>query len=183
MPEDEFKLSRLERYFLINQLRILEALYPDEADELAVQRESLERGYEMLYSWNVNHIYDGNDVMTKEETLEVWDTFDMFDALNRALEEYKDFDASQYPWTKFAGYDGNSETKFMSFAAFTVERLKRFDYLPMSREGYWNSHRPMREIYQRMRNEWKRIPREQRFNLSRQQVTEILQTSIDHNYC
>lgn len=178
MPEDEIKLSRLERYNIVNQIRILEALYPDEANELAVQREALERGYEMLYSWSMNHIYDGNDVMTREESLEVWDTFDMFDALNRAFEEYKDLDISQYHLTKFAGYDGNGETKFMSFAAFTVERLKRFDYLPMSREGYWNSHMPMRATYKRMRDEWYKIYPEHRFNLSREQVIEILKAAI-----
>lgn len=47
---DEMKLTRMERIVLVNQLRIMEALYPDEASQLGVQREALERGYELLYS-------------------------------------------------------------------------------------------------------------------------------------
>jgi hypothetical protein len=38
------QLSGVERWILSNQLRILEALYPDDAGSLAEQRTSLERG-------------------------------------------------------------------------------------------------------------------------------------------
>ena len=54
MSKEGTKLSRLDRLFLSNQLRILEALYPEEANDLARRREALECGYEMLYDWDMD---------------------------------------------------------------------------------------------------------------------------------
>lgn len=176
MPKDTSSLSRLDRYFMSNQLRILEALYPDEADSYAVRREAIENGYEMLYNWDMDYIYDGQDIMSPDESKEVWDTMDMFDAINRAVKDLElgTNDLKQKTFTLFRGYDGNNETKFMAFAAFTVERLKRFEYLPMAKKGYWNSHMPMRDIYIRMLNVWKKIPLERRFAISRNELNAIL---------
>lgn len=173
---DEMKLSKLDRIFLINQLRILEALYPDEAEELGVRREVLERGYEMLYAWDYDYVYDGSDIMTAEESQEVWDTLDMFDAIQRSMPE--GFDTKPYPITKFAGYDGNNEGKFLSFAQFTVERLKRFEYVPMQKDGYWNSHMPIRPVYLRMLAEWKRMDNLERFTMSDEELTRVLAAAI-----
>lgn len=41
----KFDLSLKERLFLVNQFRILEALYPDEAEYYAIQREAVSAGY------------------------------------------------------------------------------------------------------------------------------------------
>lgn len=169
---DEMKLTRMDRIVLVNQLRIMEALYPDEAPQLGVQREALERGYELLYSWDFEHVYDGDAKMTADESREVWDTMDMFDAIERAMPE--DFDCSRFPTTKFAGYDGNNEAKFMSFARFTVERLKRFEYLPMQRPGHWNSHMPVRDMYRRMLAEWRLTPPAERFDLPLETLERVL---------
>lgn len=178
MTDDNPRLSRLERYFLSNQLRILEALYPDEADSLAVRREAIERGYEFLYGWDMEHIYSGDDVMTPEESAEVWETLDMFDAIERSSQTVGPENLDGFHFKKFAGYDGNNESKFMSFAAFTVERLGRFQYIQTAKAGYWNSHAPVRAIYQRMLEVWQRIPRERRFDLSLDQLREILGAAV-----
>jgi len=173
---DEMKLSKLDRIFLINQLRIMEALYPDEAEELGVRREVLELGYEMLYAWDYEYVYDGDDKMTAEESQEVWDTLDMFDAIQRSMPE--DLDTDRYLWTKFAGYDGNNESKFLSFAQFTVERLKRFEYVPMQKPGYWNSHMPVRPIYRRMLAEWRKKDIPGRFSMSREELIRVLTAAM-----
>ena len=172
------KFSRLERLFLSNQMRILEALYPEEAESIATRREAIERGYEMLYGWDMDHIYDGTDVMTSEESSEVWDTLDMFDAINRFVSTTNDEEIKQSPFTKFSGYDGNNEAKFMSFTAYTIERLKRFEYVPTPKKNYWNSHMPVRESYRRMLEEWRKIPRERQFDLSSEEVKEILAAAV-----
>lgn len=173
---DELKLTKLDRIFLVNQLRIMEALYPDEAPDISVHREALERGYEMLYAWDYEYIYDGDEKMTVEESREVWDTMDMFDGIDRSMPA--NFDASSYPTTKFAGYDGNTEAKFMSFARYTVERLNRFEYLPMVKKGYWNSHMPIREVYQRMLEEWTQLPHLERFSMSEDTLKSVLAAAI-----
>ena len=46
MADNDFKLTTLDRLVLSNQYRILEALYPDEAETLAIKREAIENGYE-----------------------------------------------------------------------------------------------------------------------------------------
>ncbi len=172
------KLSRLDRLFLSNQMRILEALYPDEAVDIATHREAIERGYEMLYQWDMDHIYDGDDVMSAEESAEVWDTLDMFDAINRFVENSDDEELKRAPFTKFLGYDGNNETKFMAFTAYTIERLHRFEYVPTPSKGYWNSHMPVRDNYNRMLEEWRKVPRMRRLELTREEVDAILAAAV-----
>jgi uncharacterized protein YfbU (UPF0304 family) len=178
MADEKPRLSRIDRLFLSNQMRILEALYPDEAQGIATQREAIERGYEMLYGWNMDHIYDGDDVMTVEDSGEVWDTLDMFDAINQFVSKTNDEEIKNNPLTKFMGYDGNNEGKFMAFTAYTIERLKRFEYVPTPKKNYWNSHMPVRETYQRMLEEWSKIPRERRYNLEAAEVKAILAAAV-----
>ena len=170
----DMKFTKFERILLVNQLKILEALYPDEAEQLGIQREALEQGYEMFYAWHTEHIYDGDDIMTIEESHEVWDTMEMFDAIDRSLRQFpeKPFDDLSYS-SKFMGYDGNNEGKFMSFSQFTVERMKRFEYLPMKKPGYFNSNAPVRDVYKRMVAEWKTVPSESRFTLDENVLRKI----------
>ena len=181
MPDEKIRLTRLERHFLSNQLRILEALYPEEAEDLAIEREAVERGYEMLYDFQIQHIFDGDDVMTPEECLEVWDTFDMFGAIDRAIEELEQPKLRIEPGGCFSGYDGNNESKFMAFAAYTVKRLERFVNVRLAKENYWNSHMPVRGMYKRMLNEWKKLPFEAQQNLSKDALERILKAAPDPN--
>jgi hypothetical protein len=55
------KLTRTERWILVNQYRILEALYPDEAKWFAENREALSSGYELHYRGMIDFIYDEED--------------------------------------------------------------------------------------------------------------------------
>ncbi|MDE0254577.1 MAG: YfbU family protein [Rhodospirillaceae bacterium] len=175
MPDNRVELTRLERLFLSNQYRILEALYPNLAEEYSVRREAIELGYELLYDWNADYIYDKEDILTRDEALEVWDTFDMFDSLKRSAEKLQKLDwLSSHFCSSFLGYDGNNETKFMAFAEFTIERLKRFQYIDLPNDKYYNSHTVMRPKYQKMLFEWKKIPSPSRFDLSEDQIKSIL---------
>src|SRR3546814_16599785 len=88
MADDAPKLSRKERLFLSNQMRILEALYPEEAQYISTQRVAVERGYEFLYDFELmSHIYEGDDTLSSDEAKEVWDTLEMFGALGDADEK------------------------------------------------------------------------------------------------
>jgi uncharacterized protein YfbU (UPF0304 family) len=177
MPDEKLQLSRKERYYLSNQLRILEALYPAEASDFATKREIIERGYEYLYDEGMDNIFKDDDCMSVEQSSEVWDTLDMYDAINIAIERFKLIDKVSELNARFPGYDGNNESKFMAFAAFTVERLKRWEYLPRERPGNWNSHMPMRDMYRRMLTEWKKIPRQRRLDLTEIELHSILDAS------
>ena len=170
--QDDLKLTKLERIFLINQLRILEALYPREAEKLSIQREAFECGYELLYGLWSEYIADGDDKMAAEECQEVFNTMDMFDAIGRSKPD--DLDVSEFPMTKFSGYDGNNETKFMAFAQFVVERWGRFQYLQMREPRGWNAHQRVRNTYRQMLAIWTELPHDERFSMSPEQLKSVL---------
>lgn len=179
MSEHPPKLSRFERLLLSNQMRILEALYPQDAESIAINREAIERGYEMLYEWEImEHINDGPSVMTREESEEVWDTLDMFSEIQNFFERNPKSELKERPFSSFRGYDGNTETKFMAFAAYTVKRLQRFESITLAKENYWNSHMPVRDVYRRMLTEWERKPRPQRMELTAADVEALLNAAI-----
>jgi len=52
-------MDKLKRYELINQLLILEKLYPDEANYYSKNRKALEYGFELHYSWLTENLSDG----------------------------------------------------------------------------------------------------------------------------
>src|SRR3546814_7990310 len=85
MADDAPKLSRKERLFLSNQMRILEALYPEEAQYISTQRVAVERGYEFLYDFELmSNIYEGDDTLSSDEAKTVWDKLEMFGAIGDA---------------------------------------------------------------------------------------------------
>ena len=111
------QLSRVERWILSNQLRILEALYPDDAGSLAEQRTSLERGYELEYDWQCEHISNDDAVMSVEQCTEVVDVLEMFSAMKDSYGKLKKKPAIEKWKLKFTGFDGNNERKEMAYAA------------------------------------------------------------------
>jgi uncharacterized protein YfbU (UPF0304 family) len=172
------KLSRIERYFLSNQLRILEALYPDDAEDFAVQREAVEQGYELAYTIGMDHIHDDSETVSEEESKEVWDTMDMFLSIDRTIENLNLPELHKEHFTRFSGYDGNNESKYMAFASFTVERMQRFTHLPLEEDGYFNSHMPTRPIYLRMLKVWRGIPYDGRFPMNKERLLQVLEVAV-----
>ncbi len=148
MPE----LTRVERWILSNQFRILEALYPDEAEELAYRRRALENGYELEYTWISEQIYDDRHVMTEEECKEVIEILDMFSFIKRTYDELADKSGIEEFRVRFAGFDGNYETRQLGYAHHFLERGDRFKEI--DRRADLNSHCPVLEPYRHMLAEW-----------------------------
>lgn len=148
------KLSRVERWILSNQFAILVKLYPDEADSYDQMREIVEKGYELHYDWISEHIYEDNYIMTSEECTEVLDILDMFRALKYAYEELTDKSDVDDLWVRFHGFDGNTETKYLGYARFLIDREGRFTNL--DRGDNLNSHMPVLDIYRRMVQKWRK---------------------------
>ena len=167
-------LSKYERYSLSNQLRILEALYPSEADDLAVQREAVEKGYFLAIEEGMEHIYDSDSVVSLEECEEVWSVMNMFLAIDQTIKALGKANLHDDYFTRFRGYDGNNEAKFMGFAEFTIKRMGRFAHLPLEKSDYLNSHMPIREMYLSMHEEWQRISLNSRFPMSEQDLIRVL---------
>lgn len=178
------KLDRKDRFMISNQLKILEALYPDEAGYYATQRTAFEEGYESHYEWAMEQIAD--EVLPEADSKEVIDTLDMFRALRVSYNQLKDKDGITEYDINFRGYDGNDsvECKLMGYARYFVVELKRFgEILEEQGEHFdFNSHGEMREVYKRMLEKWLAVPAGrgagQRHNLTKEQLKEITEASI-----
>jgi uncharacterized protein len=152
-------MNTKERFIISNQLKILEALYPDEAQYYSQHRTAFEEGYESHYDWAMEHI---SSVTLKEDvTREIIDTLDMYRAIYFYQRDHGIDGLNEYA-LKFSGYDGNDsfESKMMGYARYFVVELKRFkEVLEKQGEHFdFNSHAIMREKYQRMLAIWKGIP-------------------------
>lgn len=145
-------LTRTERWTLANQYRILEALYPDEAENMRHAREALQEGFAGEYETLDNHIYDGPDTMTKEQCREVLDIFRMFSQIHFSLEKLEDKTGIDLGMLTFSGFDGNNETGHMSYARFL--KGPHGDNWPEF-TGDLNSHMPSLDVYRRQLAEWK----------------------------
>ena len=164
------ELSKKERLAFIYQLRILEALYPDEATEFSNHRTALENGYALHYDWMAEQL---SDEMSEEECREVLDILDMYRAITFGLDNLEKDDVLQnHHLAKFPGFDGNNEGRQMSYARYYIVDLDRYSELKGSEYPRFNSHKRMLNTYQAMIERWKSL--EDKFDLSRDQVAAIL---------
>lgn len=163
-------LSKKERLSYIYQLRILEALYPGEADGYAKHRKALEEGYSLHYGWMFEGLYED---LSEASCREVLDILDMYRAIYFGLEKIDPNDAlHKHHLSSFIGFDGNNETHLMSYVRYFIEDLERFSEL--RQEGYssFNSHCSMLNTYREMLHRWHAIG--ERFKLSREQIASVL---------
>ncbi|MGG5870195.1 YfbU family protein [Pseudomonas peli] len=161
-------MDKLKRYELINQLLILEKLYPEEADYYSRNRKALENGYELHYSWLTENINDG---LSEEQCKEVLDILDMYRSITFSWQRLHD--GEEIPENlKFRGFDGNNETELMGYVQYFIIELDRFEELKYGKEHpYFNSHHPTLEMYRRMLTIWK----EYDFDLTNEQIASIME--------
>ena len=169
------KLTRTERWILVNQYRILEALYPKEARDFARDRYALEHGFEGEYPDIIPNIYDESEGLSAEECSEVIQIMDMHRALKRSYEALKDKTGIKEYGIKFQGFDGNNETAQMAYARhFCSGDGGKFTEL--DRGDDFNSHGPELDVYRRMMKVWRRFDRSH--ELTREQIIEILDARV-----
>lgn len=164
------ELTKKERLAFIYQLRILEALYPDEATDFAHKRTALEDGYALHYEWLIENL---SDDLSEEQCREVLDILDMYRAITFGLGNVDENDPLRHHrLAKFRGFDGNNEGQLMAYARYFIVDLDRYDELKEGKLPSFNSHMPMLAIYQKMLGRWKQF--EHRFELSRDQIAAVL---------
>lgn len=148
-------LTTTERLILSNQYRILEALYPDEADYFAQRREAVESGYELSYHTVFEHITDST--LSEKECQEVLDILTMFSDLKHFASKLEDLSGINTFYLDFPGFDANEEGKQYGYANYFCD-LGRFENLEGA--GKKNSHGPFLIAYRRMLAQWKACKRE-----------------------
>lgn len=173
MSDERVKLTKIERWMLSNQLRILEALYPKEAQGFADQREAIESGYELHYNWISDHIYDG---LSTDECREVVDILQLHRVLLSSYEKLDDKAGIKPSDVAFRGFDGNNETKQMLYAKYycTYDGGRNFEELTEARKGDFNAHMHTLSRYREMLSRWKRIGGERIYELTADQIKAIV---------
>ena len=168
------KLTQAERTILVNQLLILETLRPEEADHYSIQRKALAEGYEAYFD---DCLVRADCAMSIEESSEVFETLNLFRALHSSAKRLglSEWLAEHYNG-RFLGYDGNDEVEvmYMGFVDYLANQLGLYAELELAGHGYINSHSPARQSYRDMRRVWNEIPPEDRNNLTRAQLEEIV---------
>lgn len=166
-------LTKKDRLIIANQLKILEKLYPEEADHYAKQRKAIEEGYKFHYSWLVEHIFDNE--MSEEECTEVLEILDMHRGLIWSYQDIIDKAGIEEQTIRFRGFDGNLETRQFGYTHYFILDLGRFDELRYGEEyPDFNSHCPMLDKYRRMFGIWNAYEEESKFKLSKEQIEKIL---------
>lgn len=159
-------MDKLKRFELINQLLILEKLYPEEADHYAKNRKALEYGFELHYSWLTENLSDG---LSEEECKEVLDIMDMYRSITFSWNRIHP-DKEIPKEYRFKGFDGNNEGDLRSYIQYFIIELDRFDELRYgSSFPSFNSHTRMLERYRKQLEVWKTCD----FDLTEQQITSI----------
>lgn len=163
-------LTKLQRLLLINQFKILERLYPDEADYYESLRIALKNGYSRNYDDLFQWI---NNDLPYDECNEVFEILCMYSHINlsyRNLEDKSNIDASNI---KFPGFDGNNEGKQLCYAKYLMDKLGKFDELHDSNEHpAYNSHTQMLGKYRQMLTEWNSC--QDKYRLTADEITNIL---------
>jgi uncharacterized protein YfbU (UPF0304 family) len=164
---NERSMDKLKRFELINQLLILEKLYPEEADYHAKNRKALEYGFQLHYKWLTENLSDG---LTEEECKEILDILDMYRSLAFSWKRLNP--SVEIPQEhKFRGFDGNNEPELRSYVQYFIIELGRFDELTYGQKfPSFNSHTRMLERYRKQLKIWKQYD----FDLTSEQIASIL---------
>ena len=164
------KLTRTERWMLSNQYRILEALYPSEAQGYAHIRDAIESGYELEYEQIIPHIYE--EGLSDSECREVRDIMTMFSSLKASFNQLEDTSGIEEWEINFRGFSGNDETTYMAYAQYLRERGS---FRELEHGDGFNSHFPMLSAYRKMLPEWRNSENE--FFLSKDDIIRIISTT------
>ena len=147
------KLDKKERLILANQFKMLEKLYPEEANDYSNHRKALEGGFSLHYAWMVEWF---SDEMSEDECREVLDILSMYRAITFSYRDINDKSDIDSLLVKFQGFDGNEEPRQYSYASYFINDLKRFDELTYGLEfPELNSHSPILDCYRAMLVFWK----------------------------
>ena len=168
------QLTRVERWILSNQYRILEALHPKEAEWLADARKAIEEGFEFEYDRLAQEVYPDRDCLSSEECQEVLEIMAMFRALKDGYEALEDKSGIEESGITFEGFDGNNETAQMAYAQYFCGRSGA--YIELERGDNFNSHCPVLDMYRRMLSEWNMC--EHRNDLSKEDIIRIATAQI-----
>jgi uncharacterized protein YfbU (UPF0304 family) len=162
-------LTDVERRILINQSRILAALYPLEAPEFERTIEILAEGYHE--AWEEIVLSNLKRPYLKEEMNFIYQVLEMYDWLQKSYYalSFEEKVFLQEQALVFPGFDPRTETRELAYARFLMGNLDRFAFMEVV--SPFAAPQPMRTIYEAM---LKRLPRHGADVLTAMQLKSIL---------
>lgn len=166
-------LTKKERLSFIYQLRLLEALYPDDNAGYAQMRDALEHGFASEYCAT---LFALPDVLDIEECDRVTEVLEMYRAIHLALREVgPSHPFAQHRLARFGGFDPVFEGRHGAFAEHLVQRGL---YRELVSVVSTHALRPMLPVYEAMLRVW--APLSRRYHLDLMQVATLLDVSNDY---
>lgn len=173
----ELKPTLEQRLILVNQYKILEKLYPEDAEMYAQYQEILNNGYTLHYGDLTDYM---SEPMKLEEQEFVLNILDLYSTMNLAVYRSKN-EKYKGKTIYFPGFDGNHESKYIGYARFFIFRLNRFEDLKKedTYESY-NSHGSTLNTYQKMLDYWNTplVENENKFDLSDEKLDWLIEHSV-----
>ena len=162
-------ITDVERRVLINQARILAALYPLEAPHFDRAIEILSEGYHE--AWEDVILKGLKRPFLKEDMNFIYQTLEMYDWLQKSYYALSIDEKLQLPerCLIFSGFCPKEEPRHLSYCRFLLENLERFSFVETT--DRLMAGQPMREIYARMLD---RLPRDGRSFLSIKSLKTII---------
>jgi uncharacterized protein YfbU (UPF0304 family) len=141
-------LTDVERRILINQSRILAALYPLESTEFERAIEILSEGYHE--AWHEVVLRGLKEPFLKEEMNFVYQVLEMYDCLQKSYYSLTFEDKLQLKeqMLVFPGFDSKTERRHLAYATFLLENLERFAFVEVTKP--LTALKPMCETYEEM---------------------------------
>lgn len=141
-------LTDVERRILINQARILAALYPLEAPEFERSIEILSEGYQE--GWQDTVLKGLKAPLLKEEMNFVYHILHMYDWLQKSfysmtMEEKLELKEQRLV---FPGFCPKTERSYVAYATFLLKSLGSFSYIEWTKPLH--APHPMRDFYEEM---------------------------------
>lgn len=164
-----------QRLILMNQYKILEKLYPEDAELYARYEEILNEGYTLHYNDLIEYM---SKPMPEKEMEFVLDILDLYNTMHLAVYRSKN-EKYKGKTIYFPGFDGNHEYEYLNYARFFIFRLDRFQELQKKDtfESY-NTHVRTLDTYKSMLEYWNESKNENKFILTEQQLDELIAMSI-----
>jgi len=143
-----------KRLVLINQYKILSHVDPDDSDTWERAAEQVRDHVPIDDLPSVDWLMEASrNPFTETDRNLVYDILQVYENLQLAEDEKKVTVAEP---AKFAGFDGNHETKHMAYVRSLISDQGKWTYLRVSGKDF-NSHCPMIETYTRMVEAWQAL--------------------------
>ena len=122
------KLTRVERWILSNQFKILEKVDPEAAEYYAEMRDAVDSGYSLEYP--PDYMLRDEHTLSDDDCREVLDILSMFRDLRYGYDELKDKSGLEEWLIEFSGFDGNNEATRLGYCQYIcTPKRERFQEL------------------------------------------------------